>query len=448
MTRLTRAFRRAIEERALYTAIALALCVAYLAIGVALPVLGFDSDARLQTSFFGVSQLRFPAVHPYFAIVMLCAAGLAFLTPERWRSFESLAARRGPGVAIGLAALAVVTLFTLRTNFINRDGAAFAQKFMTDIPVRGAHVTHDEMLELYVHSRFWFYSHAYLGWSVERSYQVLSCLAGGIFVVLLLMYCRRLVPDRPALAFLLCISGGFMQLFFGDVENYTLTATCLMGYFLGSALFLEQKVSILAPSVLLAVAAMFHLLALVLVPSLLYLYALSWRSGERRLVVGAICAFCVISGSTLLFFHTHGLPLSDLWYKSHAFGQGGHMRSMLVEPSIGYYFAIANLALLLVPAWVFVFPLLVYDRITLDSMNVHLLLSAGGMAILVLCWRAQLGVYDDWNLFASAALPVSFLVWRNVLNVGTLRSTYSPVRFAGCAFMLHSYSWVAANHFR
>ena len=39
------------------------------------------------------------------------------------------------------------------------------------------------------------------------------------------------------------------------------------------------------------------------------------------------------------------------------------------------------------------------------------------MTVLVIGWKAQLGVYNDWNLFAMAAVPISLLVWRNVFRV-------------------------------
>ena len=81
-------------------------------------------------------------------------------------------------------------------------------------------------------------------------------------------------------------------------------------------------------------------------------------------------------------------------------------------------------------------------------MNIHLLIAAGGMAVLVLVWKAGLGVYNDWNLFAPAALPVSFLVWRNVLRIKSLQLKFSPLHFLGWVFLLHSFTWIVVNHFK
>lgn len=444
-------FRKLVQERFIYLYLILAFCGMYFTIGLALPHLVGDSARRIQTQFFGFSQFRFLINDSTFAAILVSFAMITFfpyvfgLAPK----FSLTSNGSFPlSIRIGLSIFALGIFFILRNNFINPDGVEFAQKFMNDIPVRGSHVTHDEMWELYLHSRFWFYTNHYFNWSVEFSYQVLSCLAGGIFIFLLLTYCPKIFQDWPFCAFLMCIAGGYMQLFFGDIENYTLTTTWIMGYFLVSALFLDKKVSIIYPSVLLSIAITFHLLAGFLIPSLLFLYGVSWRRGEMRLLLYAIVSFCLIIGFTLLFFHLNGLPLSDLWYHSHAFGHGGDIVFMLATPSLRYYLSIANLAFLLVPAWVFIFPLVIYKRISMDSTNVHLLIAAAGMAVFVLVWKAGLGVVNDWNLFAPAALPVSFLVWRNVLQIKTLQIKYSPVRFLGWVFLLHSFTWIVRNHFR
>jgi hypothetical protein len=104
-----------------------------------------------------------------------------------------------------------------------------------------------------------------------------------------------------------------------------------------------------------------------------------------------------------------------------------------------------NLAFLLVPAWVLVPLLLLRKRSWWDPTATHLLIGALGMLVLVLGWRAALGVYNDWNLFAPAALPVSLLAWR-ALRAEELASRRSPMRLLGWLFFLHSYAWVVLNH--
>jgi hypothetical protein len=357
------------------------------------------------------------------------------------RMFRSVWFRVGVSVAL------VAVFFVLRSNFLNYDGGLLAGKFARDVPLRGAHVTHDEMWELYLHSRFWLLTSHLFGWSVELSYQVLSSLAGGAFILMLLYFCSIVFPRRPLLAFALCISGGYMQLFFGDVENYSLTMVWIMAYFLTSALYVRRRMSLVIPSVLLAAALTFHLLAGFLIPSLIVLFAISWRRGNRSAILASSALFVSIVGLTLLFFHTHGLPLRDLWYNSHAFGHGGHIRQYIADPSFRYYFDILNLSFLLAPSWILLVPLLVFGRIGLDDLNLFLIAGAVFMAVFVVGWKATLGVYSDWNMFAAAALPFTLLVVRGLLTGDGIRGRYRLAYLFAWLFILHSYSWVVSNHF-
>lgn len=442
---------RSAGELFAYGAIFLAFAVVYLGVGIALPAVS-GAGERIARELFGFSQLRcfgFPCILFGLSIpLMILLVGRA-LTPEARERVRERMVRvfRSSWFRVGASVSLVAVFFVLRSNFLNYDGGLLAGKFARDIPLRGAHVTHDEMWELYLHSRFWLLTNRMFGWSVELSYQVLSSLAGGAFILMLLYFCSVVFPRRPLLAFALCVSGGYMQLFFGDVENYTLTIVWIMGYFLASALYIRGRMSLAVPSVLLAAALTFHLLAGFLVPSLIVLFAVAWRRGDRRPIAASAGLFCAIVGLTLLFFHTHGLPIRDLWFNSHAFGHGGHIGKYITDPSAGYYFQILNLAFLLAPAWILIIPLLVYGRVRLDELNLYLIAAAIFMGIFVLGWKATLGVYSDWNMFAAAALPFTLLVTRGLLASGEARGRYRYAYLFAWLFILHSYSWVLSNHF-
>jgi hypothetical protein len=437
------AIDRSRREIYLYLSIFYALLLAYIFSG---PVLNAGE------ALFGFSQLGcfgLPCILIGLSIPLLVVFVMAISSPRakekiRERSIRTFNSR---WFRVGFSISLVGVFFLLRNHFVNYDGSMFAEKFARDVPLYGAHVTHDEMWELYLHSRFWFLTDRMFGWSVELSYQVLSALAGGAFVLILMYYCSVMFPDRPVAAFLICVSGGYMQLFFGDVENYTMTATLIMAYFLASTLFIRGRWSVFTASVILAAALTFHLLAGFLIPSLLVLYRIAWKRGEKRTVLAAAGTFCAIVGLTLLFFHLNDLPIRNLWYHSHAFGHGGNIRPRLVDPSPRYYFEIFNLAFLLAPVWILLIPLLVYRRIRLDALNVFLIAAAVFMGLFFTGWKATLGVYPDWNMFAAAALPVTLLVLRNVLSTECIRRRSWLVYLFAWLFMLHSYSWVISNHF-
>ena len=439
------------REPRLYFAIFLALSLVYLLSGLVLPSLGRFGD-QVRETLFGFSQLgRFgiPCIFIGLAIPLAVLIARFSIAPESLERLRGRATRifHSTWFRVGFSILLVAVFFLLRTRFINYDGLMFAEKFARDVPLHGAHVTHDEMWELYLHSRFWFYTDYLFGWSVELSYQVLSSVVGGVFILLLMYYCSIMFPERPVLAFVVCVSGGYMQLFFGDVENYTLTATLIMAYFVVSSIYIKGRMSIITPSVILAAALTFHLLAGFLIPSLLILYIIAWKRGEKRSVIIAAGMFCAVVALTLVFFHLNDLPIRNLWYHSHVFGHGGNIRPRLVDPSPGYYFQMLNLAFLLAPVWIILIPLLLFGRVKLDDMNIHLMVAAIFMGLFFVGWKATLGVYADWNMFAAAALPVTFLVLRNMLSTECILRRCWLVYLFAWLFILHSYSWVISNHF-
>jgi len=439
------------REPYVYFAILLALFLAYVTAGLVLPALTGSGD-RIRDTLFGFSQFgcfSIPCLLIGISIpfsVLIASRMIPSVSKERLRS-RTEAAFKSSWFRILFSLSLVIVFFVLRNHFINYDGRMFAEKFARDVPLHGAHVTHDEMWELYLHSRFWFYTNSLFGWNVELSYQVLSSVAGGAFILLLMYYCSVMFPERPVLAFAVCVSGGYMQLFFGDVENYTLTATWIMAYFLVSALYIKGRMSVIIPSVILATALTFHLLAGFLIPSMLVLFRIAWKRDEKRPVLAAAGIFCGIVGLTLLFFHLNDLPIRDLWYHSHAFGHGGHFRPRLADPSPGYYFAIFNLVFLLAPAWILLVPQLIFGRVRRDELNIHLIVAALFTGIFLVAWKATLGVYSDWNMFAAVALPVTFLVLRNMLSTDCLSGRRWLIYLFVWLFMLHSYSWVISNHF-
>jgi hypothetical protein len=340
----------------------------------------------------------------------------------------------------------VPIFFLLRNEFVNIDASMFTGKFMSAIPLKGSFVTHDEMWEFYLHSRFWYYTDLWFNWSVKLSYQVLSSVAGGVYIFVLLRLCKILFPQKPLTFFWLSVCGGYMQLFFGDMENYTLTAVWIVAYFYLSALHLKGKRSIVMPSLALAIAISFHLLSCFLLPSLIYLFFKTWRGKEYRSFIVALTSFASVIIFTLIFFHFNGLPIRELWSNTHAFGHGGNVLKNLARPSLNYYFDIINLLFLLVPCWILLLPLVVNKEIGSDPLNVHLLISTGAMLLFVFFYRAALGVQQDWNLYANAAIPVSLLVWRNVLFSKSAKKRQWIIFGLGGLFFSHSCAWIIANH--
>jgi hypothetical protein len=333
----------------------------------------------------------------------------------------------------------------LRNQFINPDGMAFSGKFHAEVPVRGASVSHDEILELYVHSRFWYHTNRAFGWTVEYSYQFLSSLAGAIFVVLLLTFAWVTLHEKRWIILVAGVgSAGFMQLFFGDVENYTLVTTLMLVYLCTGYLYLERQISVIVASGVLAVAVTFHLLAAFLLLSLAYLYLVALQRRQLLSVALAAGTLVAIPSAVVVYFNYHGLPFGVI-RTSNAFGQAGKLQRF-ATPSLKYHSQIISLLFLLFPPLLFLAPLVAYRRVGLSRFNIFLALAVVVFIGYVFTWRADLGVYNDWNLYAPAALPLAIFFWYNVARSDGLVNKPGIIAALILTSGIHSYAWIIRNH--
>jgi hypothetical protein len=348
--------------------------------------------------------------------------------------------------AVLIALASGPVFFYLRTHVLNQDGTMLTPKFERDVPLLGAHLTHDELLELFMHSRIWYYTHRWWNWSVVYSYQVVSCVAGSLFVYGLLRLARRLAPDRTWLFLLGALSGGYMQLFFGDAENYTVTAAIVVLYVLAACRFIARDGPLWVPIAVLAIAMCFHLEAGWLLPSAAYLSAVSRvRTGGLREASRSAAIGAAIIASVFVYFHFNGLPLWR-FFSSHA----GHALRANGVFAIGmprrYYLDQLNLLVLLCPAAALLLPFAVWRRRPADEVTAFLAVAVVSMLLFQLIWKAQLGVFDDWNLYAMGAVLTALLIWRYAAMAAVtplMRIAAAALAAVGC---LHTYAWIIANH--
>jgi len=393
-------------------------------------------------SWFGLNALGKADAAP-LVVFAVAGAALAIRLAVRdptWRLQTRLA-------AVAAAVLSFPIVFLLRTNVLNADGNMLTPKFEADVPRLGAHLTYDEILELFLHSRVWHYTHQWWGWSVVFSYQVVSCVAGMLFVYALFRLAHRFAPDRTWLFVWGALSGAYVQMFFGDVENYTVTAAIVVFYLLAAHHYLSRAVRLWVPTAVLSVAMCFHLEAAALIPSLGYLYYLERRreAGAREMVRSALAA-AAIGGAVIVYFHFHGLPMRR-FFSSHA-GQAVRLRDVFAigMPS-DYYAGQLALLLLLCPASVLAIPLIVSRR-ERDATSTFLLIASASLLALQAFWKAQLGVRDDWNLYAIGGMVIGLAIWREVAAAATTARLRIIAALVALAGSLNTYAWIASNHFR
>jgi len=389
------------------------------------------------------------------ALFPISLVAVSFIYPaftgedSQWFGFNRLTvAELGeiPFVAVCMFALVFILL---RTNTLNQDGSDLLWKIPADVERIGVHVVHDEMLELVIHSLFWrllLLAEGSAG--VSLSYRIVSVLSGVVFVNLLADFCRTHIKSHRFFFMVSVLSGGYILLFFGDVENYSMTAAMVMWYILVSSRALAAPSGsarhLYSASILLGTAMCFHLQAVLLVPSLVYL---AFRTSPRswKAILPPVLIPFLITGLCMLILDLTGiLPLEHLWIYSHATAHGGDIGSVLPPLSKPYYLEMLNLMVLLFPSVVllpFVPALAEGNRAPIVS---FLSVALCPLLLLPLGWKAALGVLNDWNLYAIVAVPGSVLVWYVITEQQDIKKGWL-MPFVFISF-LSTFMWIWQNH--
>jgi len=397
----------------------------------------FPAIIGRQSNWFGINQIA--SVNSRAMIQILALAGsfivgcIMLLRNDHWR--------------ITGVILILLTMFVFKSNTMNPDGKDLLWKIPADVDRVGAHVVHDEMLELYIHSVFWNVLNEFGDTGVALSYQILSVFSGLLFMLLLVKYAKENIESERLLFVLLVSSGGFMQLFFGDVENYSITIVIVMWYFLMAARVMNAKTSVINAAFILGLAMCFHLEAGFLLPSLVYLV---YKAPNREKPLFSLMLMMipfVMVGICMLLFHLSGiLPWENLWLYSHATAHRGNISSVLPPLSIPYYLEMLNLLILLFPS-VLLLPLgMILRKTFLRKIDAFFITATGFLMLLPLAWKASLGVQNNWNLYAIVAIPGSILAWslwmQKVKGEGRRYLLIIMLAFS----MLNTFSWLVKNH--
>jgi hypothetical protein len=127
--------------------------------------------------------------------------------------------------------------------------------------------------------------------------QLLSCISGGLTLMLFFLAGRYLAPGRGKAAAVtaLILSGGCIRIFAGHVEVYSLLLAAVAAYLWLVLAFLERRASWLLPALALGLAIWIHAAALCLIPSFAVASLLASpkprrAEGLRRIVAGLAIA--------------------------------------------------------------------------------------------------------------------------------------------------------------
>jgi tetratricopeptide (TPR) repeat protein len=257
-----------------------------------------------------------------------------------------------------------------------------------------------------------------LNWDAFQTYAVLSALSGVGFVFLVLLLADLMGRDgkERLLAFSVFITMGAIQLFFGYVESYPAVCVAILLYVFFSFGYLRNKNGLIPPILAFLLAFSLHLLAVTLLPSLLYLI-LSGRAGEKERKRGNLSRLSMSIGIVLLvavalfFLQRHNAEPKGLeyylisplgsWEGSYSLFSFSHLLDL-----INHQLLVSPVGLLICLIILLAFRGKTTSRDKLARFLLILSLSTLAYALLI---DPKLGYPRDWDLFAFTALGYTLL---------------------------------------
>jgi tetratricopeptide (TPR) repeat protein len=385
---------------------------------VAVVVLTHLLGVRWPAPFWGANAYAFlprTALHVAFALL----AGALILALLLESALERLPR---PPIARWLGVVAAVASFTIFWLF--REGHTLlgdGNALTIDLP-QGQRFHPHQPLTFMVHQ--WFYgltrglfADADPAEVARASVGLSSALCGALFVPVAWGLARELTVERSAVAltFVVMIAQGYVQLFFGYVENYTFNALVLALYLLTSLRFLRGAAPLALPAMAMVVNIGLDLSAVLLVPSFLVLVV----TGLRRAPLGAlrdlaIMAVLMVGIAALAARVQSGYSLiatANAIVHQALLGQGDRSRSLAYMFSGEHVRDFLNAQMLIGPAAGFLFVAglawLAFSRALSKATGFAL---AVGVVALGGAWVTTdlgLGYARDWDLFAPSGLALT-----------------------------------------
>ena len=288
----------------------------------------------------------------------------------------------------------------------------------------------------------------------DNTYRIYSYASGVLYVLLAFPVAGALGRNPLEKCILLgfLFTAGYLQLFFGYVENYALYLPGILLYLLLGMRALEDRMTIFAPGLLLSVLITLHLTFTLFVPSLLVLAYCSysntrgwtprWRSG---LAILASLGICLLGATVFLWFT--GI---DSAYLGRAGGR--HLLPVFAQPdsrepyglfSLSHHLDFFNLQVLAAPGACMALFLL--GRRSFGH-HPFLLSSAAIPLLFTFLANPEIGAFRDWDILALPALPLT--LWAASALLARMRDPNSAFHaaFLICgAAALHSLMWIGLN---
>ena len=291
--------------------------------------------------------------------------------------------------------------------------------------------------------------------SADNTYRVYSCASGILYVLLAFPVAAAIgksaMEKSVVLAFLL--TAGYLQLFFGYVENYALYMPGVLGYLLLGLRTLEGRMPLCVPALALGILPILHRAMAVFVPSILVIaYGVYLRrereAPSRKNGITTLAALLCVPTCAALFLWLSGVDAEAYLTRKGSseflplFGDPGFYAQYRVF-SFPHVLDFLNLQLLSAPAACMVLFLLRKG----DFKRQPFLASASVLPLLfTFAAKPNIGAFRDWDIFSLPALPLT--LWAVSAFLGRVRDPdrrfHVVLLFCGAA-ALHTVLWITMN---
>lgn len=277
--------------------------------------------------------------------------------------------------------------------------------------VAGTKLSVTEPLDFYLHVLVY----SFLKLDVYQTYTLISCLAGALFVFLALWLSHLLGKEdkEKVLAFVILVSMGSVQLFFGYIESYSLVYAGMMAYFLLSFLYLRGRCGLFFPSLTLLISISLHLSAVYLFPSLIYLHLVNSQKERKQFIfkkiLNVVFLLLLVGVGFVILSHknpnptgvtSYLVPLAGGENAPYSLFSGAHLVDMINEQ------------LLLSPAGIILWAIVFFfaGKINLkDKVIIFFMVVILFSFTFALIMDPKLGYARDWDLFSSTGLGYTIL---------------------------------------
>jgi hypothetical protein len=266
-------------------------------------------------------------------------------------------------------------------------------------------------------------------WDGMMTMNLVSCLSGCIFFACLI----QLAKERWGgwkLPVLLFLGSGFVILFCGHTEYYPISYAAAGIFLYLCHRYLEGRGSLLGPALAFSLLCWTHLLGLFVVPALVYLWWTRGRS-QKDLVQGLIGLSPLVALYLLIVYdpflwRTKGELLGDRLLPPFDFNSLGTQEKYYTFFSWTHlhdiFFWIQKTSPLLLPMAFTVFFRRSARESFLRNRYIAFLWISGLLWLgFTLVWHPDFTIYQDWDLFSIAALPLTLLFLEHWMKNGWTR---------------------------